>query len=63
MRQLAAEKQVAIEVSGSATSRVDPDAIARVIDNVLKNAIEASPSGARFALEIGIDDARRVPAL
>ncbi len=44
MRPLAAEKHVAIEVSGSATSRVDPDAIARVSDNVLKNAIEAAPS-------------------
>jgi len=56
MRQLAAEQDVAIEVSGSATSRVDPDAIARVIDNVLKNAIEASPAGAVVRIEVGSDD-------
>jgi signal transduction histidine kinase len=56
MRQLAAEKQVAIEVSGSATSRVDPDAIARVIDNLLKNAIEASPPGAEVRIEVGCDE-------
>jgi signal transduction histidine kinase len=56
MRQLAAENHVAIEVSGSATSRIDPDAIARVIDNVLKNAIEASPSGATVRFDVGSDD-------
>jgi signal transduction histidine kinase len=56
MRQLAAEQHVTIEVSGSATSRVDPDAIARVIDNVLKNAIEASPADAVVRIEVGCDD-------
>ncbi|MEO8846077.1 MAG: HAMP domain-containing sensor histidine kinase [Kofleriaceae bacterium] len=56
IRQLAAEQHVAIEVSGSATARVDPDAITRVIDNVLKNAIEASPSGAAVRIEVGSDD-------
>ena len=56
MKQLAAEKQVAIAVSGSATSRVDPDAIARVIDNVLKNAIDASPPGGEVRVEVASDD-------
>ena len=56
LRQLAAQKQVAIEVSGAATSRVDRDAIARVIDNVLKNAIEASPPGAEVRVDLGCDD-------
>ena len=56
MRQLAAEKQIAIEVSGSATSRVDPDAIARVIDNVLKNAIEASPPGTEVRVDVRTDE-------
>jgi signal transduction histidine kinase len=40
------EKNVAIEVSGDAVAPIDEDAVARAIDNLLRNAVEASPRGA-----------------
>jgi len=39
----AAERGVAIAVSGDATAFIDCDSIARAIDNLLRNAVEASP--------------------
>jgi signal transduction histidine kinase len=42
----ATEKGVRLKSDGAATAPVDPDAIARTIDNLLRNAVEASPNGA-----------------
>jgi signal transduction histidine kinase len=39
------EKNVAIEVEGDATAWVDEDQLSRAIDNLARNAIEASPRG------------------
>jgi signal transduction histidine kinase len=39
------EHNVAIEVEGEASASVDHDAIARAVDNLLRNAVQASPRG------------------
>jgi signal transduction histidine kinase len=49
----AALRQIAIDVRGRGTAPGDADALARAIDNVLRNAIEASPAGA--AVEASVD--------
>lgn len=41
----AAERGVGITVTGDATALIDGDSIARAIDNLLRNAVEASPRG------------------
>lgn len=40
-----AERGVSLEVTGDATAPVHSDSLARAIDNLLRNAIEASPRG------------------
>ncbi len=42
----AKERGVAIEVEGEARAAIDEDAVARAVDNLLRNAVEASPRGA-----------------
>jgi signal transduction histidine kinase len=42
----AAARGVTLEASGDARATIDPDAVARAIDNLLRNAIEASARGA-----------------
>ena len=41
------ERDVVLASEGSARARVDADAIARAVDNLLRNAVEASPEGGR----------------
>jgi signal transduction histidine kinase len=53
----AAEREVAVEASGDVLARVDRDAIARVIDNLLRNAVEAAPP--RSTVEIDCADGKR----
>ena len=48
----AAERGVTLEASGDARATIDPDAVARAIDNLLRNAIEASPRGAMVRARI-----------
>ena len=50
------EKDVALATGGMALARVDPDAIARAIDNLLRNAVEASAAGARVDVNVGAYD-------
>jgi signal transduction histidine kinase len=46
------ERQVALRVSGDAKVHAHADSLARAIDNLLRNAVEASPPGAEVSLEI-----------
>jgi signal transduction histidine kinase len=43
----AAERGVQLVAGGSAPAEVDVDAVGRLVDNLLRNAVEASPVGAR----------------
>ena len=40
---------------GEATASADPDALSAAIDNLLRNAIEASPRGATVLVDVGVD--------
>jgi signal transduction histidine kinase len=42
----AALRRVSIAATGTGRAVCDPDALARAVDNVLRNAVEASPEGA-----------------
>lgn len=48
----AAEREVAIDVTGDATAPVDSDSLARAIDNLVRNAVEASPRGRHVRVEL-----------
>ena len=68
------EHGVRIDVSGDATCELDADAVARAVDNLVRNAVEASPAEASVAVAVvegdslacvqvmdhggGVDDAR-----
>jgi signal transduction histidine kinase len=52
----AAEKGATLECSGAARANVDADAIARVVDNLLRNAVEASPKAGPVDVRVGSDD-------
>lgn len=43
---LASERAVRVEPSGACRATVDVDGVTRAIDNLLRNAVEASPAGA-----------------
>lgn len=48
----AAERGVRLEVDGTGTAYADADAFAQALDNVLRNAIQASPRGGVVRIEI-----------
>jgi signal transduction histidine kinase len=48
----AAERGVSFLVRGSAHAVLDVDAVARAIDNLMRNAVEASPNGACVEIEV-----------
>jgi signal transduction histidine kinase len=48
-----AERRVQIRVQGDASAEVDPDSLTRAIDNLLRNAVEASPEG--NAVDVAIE--------
>jgi signal transduction histidine kinase len=54
LRPLAAARGVALEfdASGSHDALVDPDQLRQVIDNLVRNAIDATPSGGRVGLSL-----------
>ncbi|HEX3345135.1 MAG TPA: HAMP domain-containing sensor histidine kinase, partial [Polyangiaceae bacterium] len=51
----ATEKGTSVAVDGEARANVDPDAIARAVDNLLRNAVEASASGGRVDVHVGLE--------
>lgn len=46
---------VAMRVSGDATAVADPESLTRAIDNLVRNAVEASPRGSVVEIEIHAD--------
>jgi signal transduction histidine kinase len=52
MAPWAAARGVAIAIEGDAQAPVDEEAIARAVDNLLRNAVEASPDGGRVTARI-----------
>jgi signal transduction histidine kinase len=48
-------RRVSIAVSGDASAEIDPDSIARAFDNLLRNAVEASPAGSTVAVQVAED--------
>jgi signal transduction histidine kinase len=48
----AALRKVAIEADGEGLVSADPDAIARAVDNLLRNAVEASPEGGSVRMRV-----------
>jgi signal transduction histidine kinase len=54
----AALRRVTIEARGAGRATGDGDALARALDNVLRNAVEASPEGAVVEATVEADDDR-----
>jgi signal transduction histidine kinase len=52
---LAATHAVAVRVSGEGVADVDPESVSRALDNLLRNAVEASPGGS--GVEVRVRDA------
>jgi signal transduction histidine kinase len=47
-----AERDVTVSVSGEGDAVIDADSVARALDNLLRNSIEASPSGGRVDVRV-----------
>jgi signal transduction histidine kinase len=50
LRPWAAERRVSIAAEGSAIAVIDVDALTRAVDNLLRNAVEASPAGSEVTV-------------
>jgi len=59
----ASERKVVLETTGAGAAAIDSDAMARAIDNLLRNAIEASPPGARVLTRVDTESERVVVAV
>ena len=55
----AAQKGIALRASGEGRATADPDALTRAIDNLVRNAVEASPPGA--AVDCSVAPAETTP--
>jgi signal transduction histidine kinase len=45
-------RDIRVDVVGSGSAFADPDALAQIVDNLLHNAIEASPTGSNVSVDI-----------
>lgn len=52
---LAAQRGVRFEVEGAGRFSLDRDAVTRLVDNLLRNAVEASPDGGVVRVEVAVD--------
>lgn len=52
---LAGERDVRVRTAGSASVTADVDGLTRAVDNLLRNAVEASPAGATVRAEVSAD--------
>jgi signal transduction histidine kinase len=52
----AEQQEVQIRASGEARARVDADGVSRVLDNLLRNAVQASPPGAEVIVRTRTTD-------
>jgi signal transduction histidine kinase len=52
----AVARRVTIRAVGDATATLDPDAVSRAVDNLLRNAVEAAPPDSVVDVEIGDRD-------
>jgi signal transduction histidine kinase len=59
----AREHHVEVEITGSGAAAIDSDSMARAIDNLLRNAIEASASGDKVAVRVNTEGERVVVAV
>jgi signal transduction histidine kinase len=48
-------RRVQVAISGDASAQIDPDSIARACDNLLRNAVEASPADGQVTVQILAD--------
>jgi signal transduction histidine kinase len=51
-----AERGVAIHVGGAGQAIADPDSLARALDNVLRNAVEASPQKSAVEVKVAVEN-------
>ncbi len=51
----ATEKGVELKATGTSTTSIDADAVTRAVDNLLRNAVEASPRGASVEAAVSAD--------
>ncbi|HMI85405.1 MAG TPA: ATP-binding protein [Polyangiaceae bacterium] len=63
LTQWAAERKVALETTGAGAASIDSDAMARAIDNLLRNAIEASAEGGQVVTRVSTERDRVVVAV
>jgi signal transduction histidine kinase len=52
MASLAEASSISLRRQGDAAAHTEPDALAQIVDNLLRNAIEASPAGATVTVEL-----------
>lgn len=52
----AALREVTLSAHGDGTAAIDSESVARAVDNLLRNAVEASPPGATVTAEVSVAD-------
>jgi signal transduction histidine kinase len=63
LAQWATERNVTLETMGAGAAAIDSDAMSRAIDNLLRNAIEASAAGGRVVTRVSTEPDRVVIAV